>query len=55
MVLEGLLEIEMEDRTVSLAPGGAFTVPAGVMHCTHARGRTVVLMVEKAGVKPTGD
>jgi mannose-6-phosphate isomerase-like protein (cupin superfamily) len=55
MVLEGRLEIELEDRTITLLPHQAFTVPAGVMHCPHAHGRTVVLMVEKAGVVPTGD
>jgi mannose-6-phosphate isomerase-like protein (cupin superfamily) len=55
LVLEGLLEIELESRTVRLAPGQAFTVPPGAMHRTRARGRSVVLMIEKAGVKPTGD
>lgn len=54
-VLEGRLDIELEDRTISLAPGQAVTIPAGLMHFPHARGRTVVLMVEKSGVKPTGD
>lgn len=54
-VVEGRLDIELEDRTVSLAPGQGVTVPKGVMHFPHARGRTVVLMVEKAGVVPTGD
>ena len=54
-VLEGQFDIELKDRMVSLKPGQAFTVPAGVLHCTHARGRSVVLMVEKAGVIPTGD
>jgi mannose-6-phosphate isomerase-like protein (cupin superfamily) len=55
LVLEGHLDIELEDRTVSLKPGQAFTVPAGVMHFPHARERSVVLMVEKAGVVPTGN
>jgi mannose-6-phosphate isomerase-like protein (cupin superfamily) len=54
-VVEGHLDIELEDRTVSLAPGQGVTVPRGVMHFPHARGRTVVLMVEKAGVVPRGD
>lgn len=54
MVMEGQLDIELEDRTVSLKPGQAFTVPKGVMHFPHARGRTSVLMIEKAGVEPTG-
>ena len=55
LVLEGRLDIELEDRVVSLGPRQGFTVPRGVMHFPHARGRTVVLMVEKAGVVPTGD
>jgi len=54
-VLEGQLDIELEDRTVRLKPLEGFTVPKGVMHFPHARGRTVVLMVEKGSVVPTGD
>jgi mannose-6-phosphate isomerase-like protein (cupin superfamily) len=53
-VLEGRLDIELEDRTVSLGPHEGFTVPKGVMHLPHARGRVVVLMVEKGSVVPTG-
>jgi mannose-6-phosphate isomerase-like protein (cupin superfamily) len=55
LVMEGQLDIELEDQLVSLKPGQAFTVPRGAMHCPHARGRSVVLMMEKAGVVPTGD
>ena len=55
MVLEGHLDIALDGRTVSLDPGQAFVVPAGTMHRPSARGRTVVLMVENAGVVPTGD
>jgi mannose-6-phosphate isomerase-like protein (cupin superfamily) len=55
LVLEGHLDIELEDQMVSLMPGQAFTVPAGVMHFPHARERSVVLMIEKAGVIPTGN
>ncbi|MBW8816135.1 MAG: cupin domain-containing protein [Caulobacterales bacterium] len=54
LVLEGQLDIELPDRTVSLGPHQAFTVPRGVMHFPHARGRVVLLMVEAAGVVPTG-
>lgn len=54
LVLEGQLDIELEDQMVTLRPGQAFTVPRGVMHFPHARGRSVVLMVEQAGVVPTG-
>ena len=53
-VLEGHLDIELEDRIVTLRPQQGFTVPKGVMHLPHARGRVVVLMVEKASVIPTG-
>ena len=53
-VLEGRLDIELEDRTVSLGPQQGVTIPKGVMHLPHARGRVVVLMVETAGVVPTG-
>lgn len=55
-VVEGRLDIDLEDgRTVVLEPGQGLTVPRGVMHFPHARGRTVVLMVETASVVPTGD
>jgi mannose-6-phosphate isomerase-like protein (cupin superfamily) len=54
LVMEGHLDIELEDRMVTLKPGQAFTVPRGVLHCPHSRGRSVVLMVERAGFAPTG-
>ena len=54
LVMEGHLVIELEDQIVSLKPGQACTVPRGMMHCPHARGRSVVLMMESAGVNPTG-
>jgi mannose-6-phosphate isomerase-like protein (cupin superfamily) len=54
-VLEGHLDIELPDRMVSLAPGQGVTVPAGMMHFPHARGRTVVLMVERGSVDARGD
>ena len=54
-VLEGLLYLDLEGRTVELAPRQGMVVPKGVMHRTRARKRTVVLMVEAATVVPTGD
>jgi mannose-6-phosphate isomerase-like protein (cupin superfamily) len=54
-VIEGRFVIELEDRTVELMPKQGFTVPKGVMHRTSAPERTVILMVENAGVVPTGD
>ena len=54
-VVEGRFIIDLEGRAVELAPGQGFVVPQGVMHRTRAPVRTVVLMVEGAGVVPTGD
>lgn len=54
-VVEGRLLIDLEGRTVELAPRQGFVVPKGVVHRTRAPERTVMLMVEPAGVVPTGD
>jgi mannose-6-phosphate isomerase-like protein (cupin superfamily) len=54
-VVQGCFVIELEDRTLELSPGQGFTIPKGVMHCTRAAERTVILMIEGAGVVPTGD
>ncbi len=56
-VVEGklLLDLQEEARTVELVPQQAFMVPRGVVHRTRAPERTVVLMIEGAGVVPTGD
>jgi mannose-6-phosphate isomerase-like protein (cupin superfamily) len=54
-VVSGRLLLDLEDRTVELQPGQGITVPRGVMHRTRAPERTVVLMIEGAGVVPTGD
>jgi mannose-6-phosphate isomerase-like protein (cupin superfamily) len=53
-VVEGRFIIDLEERSVELAPRQGFTVPKGVVHRTRAPVRTVVLMVEGAGVVPTG-
>jgi mannose-6-phosphate isomerase-like protein (cupin superfamily) len=54
-VVEGRLLIDLEDRTVALEPRHGFVIPKGVRHRTRAPERTVILMVEGAGVVPTGD
>jgi len=41
--------------TVRLRPHQGYTVPKGVRHKTNAPERTVIVMVEPAGVVPTGD
>ena len=55
LVIDGELLIDLEERTVTLGPHQAFAVPRGVVHRTRARGRATILMVEAAGVVPTGD
>lgn len=54
-VVQGKFLIDLEGRTVELAPQQGFTVPRGVTHRTRAPQRTVILMIEGAGVIPTGD
>jgi mannose-6-phosphate isomerase-like protein (cupin superfamily) len=54
-VVAGTLLIDLEGRTVTLVPRQGFVVPKGVLHRTRAPERTVILMVENAGIVPTGD
>jgi len=57
-VLEGTLILDVRDpdeRTVELSPRQGMVVPKGIVHRTRAKERTVVLMVEPATVRPTGD
>jgi mannose-6-phosphate isomerase-like protein (cupin superfamily) len=54
-VVEGKLFIDLEGRTVELGPRQGFVVPRTVLHRTRAPHRTVILMVENAGIIPTGN
>jgi mannose-6-phosphate isomerase-like protein (cupin superfamily) len=69
-VIEGTLLIDLESgppmsqdlaqrggqgRTVELQPRQGFLVPRATMHRTRAPRRTVILMVENAGIIPTGN
>jgi len=54
-VVEGNFLIDLEDRTVVLEPRQGFVVPKGVLHRTRAPEKTIILMVEGAGIVPTGD
>ena len=58
-VVEGLLLIDLRDqspdRTVELKPGQGLVIPRGVVHRTRALKRTTILMVENAGIIPTGN
>jgi uncharacterized protein YjlB len=57
-VVDGQLLIDLEGpggRVVELTPHQGFVVPKGIVHRTRAPERTVILMVEGAGIIPTGD
>ncbi|HEY1794329.1 MAG TPA: cupin domain-containing protein [Opitutaceae bacterium] len=53
--VSGRLLIDLEGSVVELGAGQGFVVPKGVLHRTRAPEKTVVLMVENAGIVPTGD
>jgi len=54
-VVEGRFLIDLEDRTVELGPRQGVVIPRGLRHRPRAPERTVLLMVEGAGIIPTGD
>jgi mannose-6-phosphate isomerase-like protein (cupin superfamily) len=54
-VLEGTFFVDLQERVVELKPWQGFTVPKGVVHRTRAPQRAVIIMVENAGIVPTGD
>lgn len=53
--LEGNFIVDLEDRSVTLPPLHGFVVPKGVVHRTRAPERCMILMIENAGIVPTGD
>ena len=55
LTLDGQLLIDLEGKTIELNPGQGFVVPRGVVHRTRAPKRTTILMVENAGIIPTGN
>jgi Cupin domain len=54
-VLDGTFFVDLEERSIELSRWQGFTVPKGVVHRTRAPERAVILMVENAGIVPTGD
>src|SRR5262245_55126436 len=54
-VLDGRLFVDTEGQEVALEAGQGYVVPKGVLHRTRAPQRTIMLMVENAGIVPTGD
>ncbi len=54
--LDGKLIIDLEGQeSVELYPQQGYVVPQGIVHKTRAPEKTVVLMIETAGIVPTGD
>jgi mannose-6-phosphate isomerase-like protein (cupin superfamily) len=54
-VIDGRLLIDLEEKTIELNPKQGFVVPRGIRHRTRAPQRTVMLMVEREDIVPTGD
>jgi mannose-6-phosphate isomerase-like protein (cupin superfamily) len=54
-VLDGALTIEMRDRTVELAAGELFVVPAGVPHRPAAAEDCLIMLFERTSTRHTGN
>ncbi len=59
-VVEGQLLIDLKvtdtkEQAITLSPRQGFVVPKGTVHRTRAPQRTIILMVENAGIIPTGN
>ena len=56
LILEGTLEMEMRDRTVTLDAGELFVVPRGTEHRPCARnGEVKMLLIDPKDMPNTGD
>ena len=55
LVIKGVLDIQLRDRTVTLGPGEMYVVPKGVEHRPVAREEAHVLLIEPQGTPNTGD
>jgi mannose-6-phosphate isomerase-like protein (cupin superfamily) len=55
LVLKGMLDIELRDRTITLAPGQMYVVPKGVEHRPVAREEVHLLLIEPTNTPNTGD
>ena len=54
-VIGGRLFVDLDGASFELAPRQGLVVPRGARHRTRAPERTIILMVENAGIVPTGD
>jgi mannose-6-phosphate isomerase-like protein (cupin superfamily) len=55
LVLKGVLDIQLRDRTVTLGPGQMYIVPRGVEHRPVANDEVHLLLIEPTGTPNTGD
>ena len=55
LVLQGEIDIQMRDRTITLGPGEMFVVPQNIEHRPVAREEAHVLLIEPNGTPNTGD
>ena len=55
LVLKGVLDIQLRDRTITLAPGQMYIVPKGVEHRPVAKEEVHLLLIEPTGTPNTGD
>ncbi|MEM1365893.1 MAG: cupin domain-containing protein [Pseudomonadota bacterium] len=55
LVLDGTVDIELRDRTVTLEAGEMYVVPKGVEHRPVARAEAQIMLIEPKGTPNTGD
>lgn len=55
LVLKGVLDIVLRDRTVTLEAGQMFIVPRGVEHRPVARDEVHILLIEPTGTPNSGN
>ncbi|GAA1307273.1 cupin domain-containing protein [Saccharothrix xinjiangensis] len=55
LVLEGELEIALEERTVRLGQGDVFVVPRGARHKPSSAGGARIMVIEPSGTSSVGD
>ncbi len=56
LILEGVLDMELRDRTIRLRPGELFVVPRGTEHRPCARkGEVKLLLIDPKDMPNTGD
>ena len=55
LVVQGTLDIELRDRTITLRPGELAVIPRGVEHRPVAHGEVHIMLIERTGTPNSGD